>query len=104
MIAQNAIIRIEQFIMSTRGDRKVCYIVHAQQAAPNPGSPLGSPVDIRMYADPLNETDSSIISSGSNGSITAVPKSDGFFSLRSKPKWQNGYRDSAARQDMIDNL
>mmetsp|Transcript_22043 Transcript_22043/g.47940 ORF Transcript_22043/g.47940 Transcript_22043/m.47940 type:complete len:677 (-) Transcript_22043:98-2128(-) len=108
VISQNAIIRVPQFAMSTRGDRKVCYIIEAQQVALNPGVFLGSPVDSRLYREPPNEPESLSSSISAEPTVPrelfTVPQSDGFFSARSKPDWQNGYRDSHARRGMIDNL
>ena len=118
VISQNAIIRIMQFAMlSTRGDRKVCYVVDAQRAAPNPGVFFGSPTDISLR----EEYDSRSASSGASVNSSSASRlsntvgpttptrhyqapADAFFSQRSVPRWQDSYRDSTARRAMIDNL
>lgn len=96
VIAQNAVIQIRQFAMSPRGDPKLCYILEAQQAAPNPGVSLGSPVDVRLLdgGQPVQPSREPY----------TVPTAGGFFSSRSRPSWQNEYRDAVARQGMIINL
>ena len=99
MIAQNAIIKVLKFVMSTRGDRRICYVLDAEQAAPNPGSYFGVPADIRLF---VPKQDGEKL-----GTQTPEEKgrsNDGFFSTRSEPRWQNAYRDIHHRQVLLGNM
>lgn len=120
VIAQNAIIRIHSFAMMTRGDRRVCYIQDAHQAAPNPGTFLGSPTDIRLYAhldkpkrnrgtmhdinDNVDMAESRVPEKLGEQRVYEGQTMDAFFSSRSKPTWQNEVRDLPHRKVMIESI
>ena len=110
IIAQNAIIKVYQFAMSTRGDRKICYVLDAEQAAPNPGSYFGAPTDIRLFVPPqkgdkTTQQQTMMVDSMAMGKPEQKGRcNDGFFSTRSESRWQNAHRDLHHRQVLLANM
>lgn len=104
--------------MTTRGDRRVCYIQDAHEAAPNPGTFFGSPTDIRLYAhldkpkkdwgtmgdDVHMAEDSKVPDKLGEQKVYEGQTMDTFFSSRSKPTWQNEVRDLPHRKVMIESM
>jgi len=112
-IAQNSIIRAYQFKMTTRKyqgrDMKIVQLMDAEKAAPNPGYPIGTPVNIQ---GDRNDTDASpcvdlsvAIVSGDNDGPHAEASKDVFISTsRLRGSWQHDYRDFHHRRDMVRTL
>jgi hypothetical protein len=109
MISQNAIVRVRQFAMSTRGDRRVCQLYDVEQVAPNPGCFYGTPSDIRLR-DPdkgLSRQAAAALrelSAAETNSPDQLPWKDDFFSLQSAPKWQYSHADAHYRGVMIGDI
>lgn len=109
IIAQNSIIRVHKFHVLNRKyrgrDTKVVRLIEAAKAAPNPGYPIGIPLNIQD--DDRNETEESAfvnLSVAMADGPHAVASREAFFSIRQKGRWQDDYRDFHHRRDMVKNL
>lgn len=112
-IAQNSIIRVYKFQMTTREyrgrDVKVVRLIDAEKAAPNPGYPIGTPVNI--HGD-RNDTEASpfvdlsvAMAMGECYGPHAEASKDAFISTsRMRGRWQHDYRDFYHRRDMVKTL
>ncbi|KAK1743848.1 hypothetical protein QTG54_005445 [Skeletonema marinoi] len=112
-IAQNAIVRVYKFQVTIRNyrgrDMKVVRLIDADKAAPNPGYPIGTPINIQ---GDRNETETSpavdlsvAVTAGENDGPNAVASREAFFSTsKMKGRWQHDYRDFHHRRDMVKTL
>jgi len=112
-IAQNAIVRVYKFQVTIRNyrgrDMKVVRLIDADKAAPNPGYPIGTPINIQ---GDRNETEASpavdlsvAVAAGENDGPHAVASREAFFSTsKMKGRWQHDYRDFHHRRDMVKTL
>ena len=88
---------------------KIVQLMDAEKAAPNPGYPIGTPVNIQ---GDRNDTDASpcvdlsvAIVSGDNDGPHAEASKDAFISTsRLRGSWQHDYRDFHHRRDMVRTL
>lgn len=112
-IAQNSIIRVYKFQMTTckyRGrDVKVVRLIDAEKAAPNPSYPIGTPVNIqgdRNDTETLPVVDLSVaMAIGESYGPHAEASKDAFISTsRMRGRWQHDYRDFYHRRDMVKTL
>jgi hypothetical protein len=90
-------------------DTKVVRLIEAAKAAPNPGYPIGTPMNIQY--DDRNETNESAfvdlsvaMAEGANDGPHAEASREAFFSTTQKGRWQDDYRDFHHRRDMVKTL
>mmetsp|Transcript_2816 Transcript_2816/g.4631 ORF Transcript_2816/g.4631 Transcript_2816/m.4631 type:complete len:267 (+) Transcript_2816:71-871(+) len=108
-IAQNSIIRVYKFQMTTREyrgrDVKVVRLIDAEKAAPNPGYPIGTPVNIHgdrndTEASPFVDLSVAMAMGECYGPHAEASKD----ASRMRGRWQHDYRDFYHRRDMVKTL
>lgn len=112
-IAQNAIIRVYKFQMTIRKyqgrNMKVVLLMDAEKAHPNPGYPVGTPVNIQgdrndTEASPCVDLSLAMAMTESYGPHGEASR-DAFISTsRMRGRWQHDYRDFYHRRDMVKTL
>lgn len=90
-------------------DVKVVQLIDAEKAAPNPGYPIGTPVNIQgnrndAIASPCVDL-SVAVAAGDKDGPHAEASRDAFISTsRMRGQWQHDYRDFHHRRDMVKTL
>ena len=92
-------------------DTKVIHLIEASKAAPNPGCPVGTPVNIQDDGrNVTNNNDSAFVdlsdalAEGTNDGPHSEGSRGAFFSATRKGTWQDEYRDYHHRKDMVKTL